>query len=40
MGRNPAFSGGRASRPEKKAGFLCCPAHHPETFRSTEFKYF
>ncbi|QTA85954.1 Uncharacterized protein dnm_019710 [Desulfonema magnum] len=31
-GRNPAFSGGKASRPEKKAGFLCCPAHNPETF--------
>ncbi|QTA87865.1 Uncharacterized protein dnm_039050 [Desulfonema magnum] len=30
---------GKAPRPGKKAGFLCCPELSPETFRSTEFWY-
>ncbi|QTA91743.1 Uncharacterized protein dnm_078170 [Desulfonema magnum] len=35
-GRNPAFSGRGGSPSGKKAGFLCSPAHGPETFRSAD----
>ncbi|QTA88587.1 hypothetical protein [Desulfonema magnum] len=35
-GRNPAFSGGSDTSSGEKAGFLCCPEHSPETFRSTD----
>ncbi|QTA93790.1 Uncharacterized protein dnm_098980 [Desulfonema magnum] len=37
MGRNPAFSDRGGTSSEKKAGFLCCPALGPETFRSGDY---
>ncbi|QTA90221.1 Uncharacterized protein dnm_062830 [Desulfonema magnum] len=36
MGRNPAFLGREVPVREKNPGFLCSPAHSPETFRSAD----